>query len=1622
MNKLKRLSGVMAIVFLLTTLLGSIPVYAEEDEGKRIYGSDRFETAKKIAEEGWPNGSQYVVLVRGEANPGEELTNAYFADGVVGATLAKAKNAPILLTKKDKIPNATKEALEFLKPAFIYIIGGDEAVSTKVENELKKDYLVRRLGGADRYETAAKVAEELYVLNSITKAVVVPAFKFEEAVAVASYAANEGMPILFTPAGQLNSVTADCIRKLRAKEVKIIGDENAVAEDVKKELEALNVKVERIKGEDRYDLAVKVAEAFKPMGGYDGFVLVRGDDCADALSVAPWAAGRKAVLFIDKDGNEAPAAVKNFLKANAVDMANKIVSIGGSSAVPVSVANDVVKNSVQEPISDEPPTGDDEPPTGDDEPILGEVKVQKIRLFADKEEIQIDESLEIIADVWPLNASNKDVSWHVYNVAPEETDIVDYITEKNKIIITGKKEGVVEIKAVSTDGSNVEGEITIVVGTDVPTVKEYAEIKLELLKALVEEAEAKGLDVEREKCTIWMAEQFLKFADWDEQHVEENKMAFDAAPMYRTQDTRKLAEELPDFERREVLKMVAKSIQDLKDVMAGEVVRKPVRKVTWDNITVEGDQFINGDGKPIFLYDYFSKAHGAPQDDPDLYNDYLGDITHPLSISLALSADENGSLTDRAYDEIINFDELYPSKKNNIGYMFLWHSGNIWPQWVIDKYGKENLSKGISKYTAYDIDNPHIREIWTQIFDGVIPQIKEKPYTKLGYILANEPHWVTDKDNTWFAVKNGISDDTLNKFRDWLKNKYNGDISRLNELWGANYESFDEITIDVPMDIASIRGTPKCYDWCRFNMDRVTEWFTFLHDGIKQHDSNAKTHIKIFPRFITDENGYRDHGIDIEALSNLTEFLGHDATIRKRLYNSTEPEPWEENYAYYWREIAMISDLLSSFDPDKIIVNTESHFISTNTYRDKEMQPEYVRSVYWLSTILGTRLNLTWWWPRYGDGSIEPRLLSGAMNPQGYPGSVIQMPRVANEITQTFMDLNAFATDIVKFQKQEKPIRIFYSETENINDKDQINKVFSLYESMYFEGVPIGFATKGVIENSKGTFDVMVVYDTECVTDEEFAAIQKYLDNGGTVIIDSVSLTKNEYKEERAAILNESNGRLIRVEDNSIENMSAQAFSVLEELGKMPIVRVVEDNGTNKKGCIWRVVDGEDDANKLLTVINVGKNTATLHITKLDNPSAKIVDMFTGREMPSTVTIPPEGILFLNVGTKNGWTKPVEATKLENPVAVAVPKDQAVELYWVSVENAKSYEVYEVDGDNYRLIESNIKGTKYKVTGLENGVEYTFVVIAKNEEMSSDIAQAKKLCATPVPLTLPKNPTGLTAEAGDSCATLRWEAVEGADGYNVYMVEGTSYTLVKEGVTSLSCTIDSLENGREYTFAVTAVKGALESEKASAPTVKVTPVSSVPTVQLKSVLTEEQELYFSFDAYEAEELTVLQGTSGKWWISGSDLLSITREKSYEEKGFAQSMLFNGDPSTTTVNSIFFATTPNAMDEQYKPELPEGRYYIEAMVYLEGEEMSDIDIVYARQGTWVMTAKLPCSSTAKQGEWVKVTSTVLKNITDKSEINSITKDLQLRLMYPKNGTPTKFYIDNIKIVTEDVDNN
>jgi len=760
--------------------------------------------------------------------------------------------------------------------------------------------------------------------------------------------------------------------------------------------------------------------------------------------------------------------------------------------------------------------------------------------------------------------------------------------------------------------------------------------KIHILKGMMDKARAKNIDVAREETIIWFSEQFLKFANWDEANPEAIEKAF-GYERYYAPNKKQLALDLPDFERKKVIQILDKGIDQLGQELRGEIKRRPVNKVDWQG-TKAGDNMFVSNGKPIFPYDYFSKTVGQPLTNTDIYNDHLGALYHggenlyPVDHDRAINSfllKEDGTFDQELMKELTDIPDT------NIGFLYHWIMGI--PEWV-EKQEPE-IRKGRSLFTGFDIDNPLARDVWGKITRETGRLTKGKKVTELGFVLANEPHWFAEKGH-WtqrFKEMTSISSYTVNKFRDWLDKKYAGDISTLNSNWGTSFASFGSVEIEIPIDPALL-GQPIWFDWSRYNMDRSTDWFTYIQNELHSVNPDAHTSVKIMPRMFMEDS--RSGGIDTEALAELTTMVGHDA----KAFGSPNIRPgksskWIEKYAYSWGKVAMFHDFMESVAPNKINFNSESHFLSSGQWRDLDTRTSYVRSVYWLATLLGMDANTGWFWARDPDGSPEDRLegdldffdpgLGGA-----YAGSNNMQPHVTNEVTQVMYDLNSFSEEIVALREQRRPLRLFYSETTAINTDDYMTEGVKLYEDLYFEGFPLGFATKNIIQKQDNSqWDAILVYRNPFVTDAEFATLQGYLDNGGTVILDSKeSLSLNEYGQKRAKTLSASKGKLVIAAPNADMTKVKQLALAEVDGGNIEVI-VSEDNGQPFKTTTWRTIK-QENGSYLVNILNFGHNTAKLNITLADGKIAKITDLMTSNTLQSSVELESEGILLLEIMPK----------------------------------------------------------------------------------------------------------------------------------------------------------------------------------------------------------------------------------------------------------------------------------------------------------------------------------------------------------------------------------------------------
>ena len=267
----------------------------------RLSGSTRYETSVAISQEGWPNGADTVVLARGDA----------FPDALAGTPLAYQEDGPLLLTKSSVLEKSTKDELKRLNANKVIILGSENAISENVVKEIKtinKNITIERLGGENRYDTAAIISAKL----SSDTAVLAYGHKFPDALSIAPYAAKNGYPVFLTDSnGELDNDTKAKINSF--DKVIVVGGSDVVSNNAVKGLD-----FKRYAGEDRYKTNVDINRNLK-MGNERAY-FATGYNFPDALSGAVVAAKNDAPLFLaQKPGRDLTDETVTLLKEQSFD-------------------------------------------------------------------------------------------------------------------------------------------------------------------------------------------------------------------------------------------------------------------------------------------------------------------------------------------------------------------------------------------------------------------------------------------------------------------------------------------------------------------------------------------------------------------------------------------------------------------------------------------------------------------------------------------------------------------------------------------------------------------------------------------------------------------------------------------------------------------------------------------------------------------------------------------------------------------------------------------------------------------------------------------------------------------------------------------------------------------------------------------------------------------------------------------------------------------------------------------------------------------------------------------------------------------------------------------------------
>ena len=182
---------------------------------ERIAGADRYETSEMVAKR--------VVGITGKKNTGVVASGQVFPDALSVGTFASREGYPILLVKKDMVPDQVERAISDLEIKKTYIAGGTNTISKATEAKLPS--VVERMAGKDRYETSVAIAKSKF--KDSKDAFIASGEEFADALVISPVSGKYNRPTLLASRNKnVNAIVKKYISDTRMYTITAIGGES----------------------------------------------------------------------------------------------------------------------------------------------------------------------------------------------------------------------------------------------------------------------------------------------------------------------------------------------------------------------------------------------------------------------------------------------------------------------------------------------------------------------------------------------------------------------------------------------------------------------------------------------------------------------------------------------------------------------------------------------------------------------------------------------------------------------------------------------------------------------------------------------------------------------------------------------------------------------------------------------------------------------------------------------------------------------------------------------------------------------------------------------------------------------------------------------------------------------------------------------------------------------------------------------------------------------------------------------------------------------------------------------------------------------------------------------------
>ena len=466
---------------------------------------------------------------------------------------------------------------------------------------------------------------------------------------------------------------------------------------------------------------------------------------------------------------------------------------------------------------------------------------------------------------------------------------------------------------------------------------------------------------------------------------------------------------------------------------------------------------------------------------------------------------------------------------------------------------------------GYDMYNEYTREFFDLYIKTVMGVVGDCPALE-SICVANEPTGDTRKVE-------GLDQ----MYSEYLADKYENNIEKLNSVYGAGYQSFEE----VKMPQSDALGV-QYYDWVCFNDEYYGNWYGFLSETVKKY-TDLPVNTKIMSMF--GNTNSLNWGIDPEMFAEFSDQHGNDCY---GFFNGSNGDGTMSKLMWY--------DFLRSVK-DIPINNSEDHVTVDGDENYDRRKAKQIAADIWQGAAHGRDVSTLWVWERTTDKSSV------------IFGNILFRPDAVSMAGKTSLDLNRLSNQVAALQSSEPKVSILYSKTGRAYSDSVMNYIPTVYRASVFAGASPRFITEKQLESGEMPEGVLIVPGIKNITAEARRTIEEFEAKGGKIIaVDSDCLTRDEHD-----ILFENAIEFDKVISPVVE---ACVWDAIHEAAGDNLSRLYGPDGKIVNDVDIR--SAEYEGAKLLNLCNYNWNE-----TKTVKLEGRARDLISGAEYESEITLSP---------------------------------------------------------------------------------------------------------------------------------------------------------------------------------------------------------------------------------------------------------------------------------------------------------------------------------------------------------------------------------------------------------------